>query len=138
VFDEARYSPDAMATAIQLAARRRRGLHVLVPVTVPPHLPMDAPILEEERRAQSVIDRARVAGGRRVSGHVEKVRPGGTGRRIVDEAKAIKARAIVMDLPPRRAGSSLFGKSVETVLAERPCRVIITSSRGSRPAKAAA
>jgi APA family basic amino acid/polyamine antiporter len=35
-----------------------------------------------------------------------------------------------MSLPPRRAGASLFGKTLETVLAERPCRVIIDSSRG--------
>lgn len=44
------------------------------------------------------------------------------------EAKQINARAIVMSLPPRRAGTSLFGKTLETVLAERPCRVIIESS----------
>jgi basic amino acid/polyamine antiporter, APA family len=35
-----------------------------------------------------------------------------------------------MSLPPRRAGTSLFGKTLETVLTERPCRVIIDSSRG--------
>jgi APA family basic amino acid/polyamine antiporter len=46
-----------------------------------------------------------------------------------------------MELPPRRAGKSLFGKSLETVLAERPCRVIIDSSRavdGQRPRSDAA
>jgi basic amino acid/polyamine antiporter, APA family len=138
VFDEGRYSSEAMSTAVQLAARRRRGLHVLVTVTVPPHLPLDAPMPAEERRAQGVIDRARLRGGRRVSGHMERVRPGGTGRRIVDEAKAIKARAIVMSLPPRRPGSTVFGKTLETVLAERPSRVIITSSRGTDPARVAA
>jgi APA family basic amino acid/polyamine antiporter len=58
------------------------------------------------------------------------VRPGQAGRRIVDEAREIRARAVVMSLPPRRAGMSLFGKTLETVLAERPCRVIIESSRG--------
>jgi APA family basic amino acid/polyamine antiporter len=131
VFDEGRYSSDAMSTAVQLAARRRRGIHVLVTVPVPPNLPIDAAMPDEEQRAQSVIDRARVRGGRRVSGHWEKVRPGGTGRRIVDEARRIKARVIVMGLPPRRAGTTLFGKSLETVLAERPCRVIITGSRGA-------
>jgi basic amino acid/polyamine antiporter, APA family len=137
VFDEGRYSSEAMATAVHLAARRRRGIHVLVTIPVPPNLPIDAAMPEEERRAQSVIDRARVRGGRRMSGHLEKVRPGGTGRRIVDEARTIKARAIVMGLPPRRAGATLFGKTLETVLAERPCRVIITSSQGA-PAKVAA
>jgi basic amino acid/polyamine antiporter, APA family len=130
VFDEGRYSADALATAVQLAARRRRGIHVLVPVTVPANLPIDAEMPAEEDRAQSAIDSARVRGGRRVSGHLEKVRPGGTGRLIVDEARDIKARAIVVELPPRRAGATLFGKALETVLAERPCRVIVTSARG--------
>jgi APA family basic amino acid/polyamine antiporter len=69
-----------------------------------------------------------VRGGRRVTGHWEKVRPGGAGRRIVEEAREIRARALVMSLPPRRTGSSLFGKTLETILAERPCRVIIESS----------
>ena len=137
VFDEGGYSPEAMSTAVQLAARRRRGIHVLVTVPVPPNLPIDASMPDEEQRAQTVIDRARVRGGRRVSGHWEKVRPGGTGRRIVDEARTIKARAIVMGLPPRRAGASLFGKTLETVLAERPCRVIITSSPGAASKMAA-
>jgi basic amino acid/polyamine antiporter, APA family len=131
VFDEGRYASDAMSTAVQLAARRRRGIHVLVTIPVPPNLPIDAAMPVEEQRARSVIDQARVRGGRRVSGHWEKVRPGGTGRRVVDEALTIKARAIVMAMPPRRAGTTLFGKSLETVLAERPCRVIITSSRNA-------
>jgi APA family basic amino acid/polyamine antiporter len=137
VFEEGRYSPEAMSTAVQLAARRRRGIHVLVTVAVPPNLPIDAAMPSAEQRARSAIDQARVRGGRRVSGHWEKVRPGGTGRLIVDEARAIKARAIVMSMPPRRAGKTLFGKSLETVLAERPCRVIITSSP-LEPSKVAA
>jgi basic amino acid/polyamine antiporter, APA family len=36
----------------------------------------------------------------------------------------------VMSLPPRRTGVSLFGRTLETVLTDRPCRVIIDSSRG--------
>jgi basic amino acid/polyamine antiporter, APA family len=106
-------------------------------VPVPPNLPIEAVMPMEEQRARSAIDQARVYGGRRVSGHWEKVRPGGTGRRVVDEARAIKARAIVMAMPPRRTGTTLFGKSLETVLAERPCRVIITSSQGA-PSKVTA
>jgi basic amino acid/polyamine antiporter, APA family len=128
-FEDGNYSPDAVAIAARLAARRRRGIHVLVTITVPPNSPIDAVMPEQEARAASTIDSARVRGGRRVTGHWEKVRPGQGGRRIVEEAKDIKARAIVMELPPRRAGRSLFGRSLETVLAERPCRVIIDSSR---------
>jgi basic amino acid/polyamine antiporter, APA family len=129
-FEDGNYSPEAVAIAARLAARRRRGIHVLVTITVPPNSPIDAVMPEQERKAASTIDSARVRGGRRVTGHWEKVRPGGSGRRIVEEAKDIHARAIVMPLPPRRTGKSLFGKSLETVLAERPCRVIIDSPYG--------
>jgi APA family basic amino acid/polyamine antiporter len=138
VFEDGRYAPEAISTAVQLAARRRRGIHVLVPLTVPPNLPIDASMADEEARAQTVIDSARVKGGRRVTGHWEKVRPGGAGRRIVEEAREIKARAVVMELPPRRAGATVFGKTLETVLAERPCRVILISSRSAKPARSAA
>ena len=53
----------------------------------------------------------------------------------MEEARDIEARAIVMALPPRRTGASLFGKTLETVLAERPCRVIIDSSRATARAR---
>jgi basic amino acid/polyamine antiporter, APA family len=129
-FEDGNFSLEAVSTAARLAAIRRRGIHVLVTITVPPNSPIDAPLPDEEARAASLIDQARVRGGRRVTGHWEKVRPGGAGRRIVEEAREIRARALVMSLPPRRAGASLFGKALETVLAERPCRVIIDSSRG--------
>jgi APA family basic amino acid/polyamine antiporter len=82
---------------------------------------------EEEAVAQSVIEQARIQGGRRVSGHVERIRPGQAGRRIVEEAVDMRAAAIVLALPRRVDGASLFGKTLETVLAERPCRVVIES-----------
>jgi basic amino acid/polyamine antiporter, APA family len=129
-FEDGHFSPEAVSTAARLAATRRRGIHLLVTITVPPNSPIDAPLPDMESRAASLIDSARVQGGRRVTGHWEKVRPGGAGRRIVEEAREIRARALVMSLPPRRAGASLFGKTLETVLSERPCRVIIDSSRG--------
>jgi basic amino acid/polyamine antiporter, APA family len=127
-FADNHYSPEAVSTAVRLAARRRRGIHVLVTITVPPNSPIDADMPDQEARASSMIDSARVRGGRRVTGHWEKVRPGQAGRRVVEEAKDIRARAVVMPLPPRRTGASLFGRTLETVLAERPCRVIIDSS----------
>ena len=50
----------------------------------------------------------------------------------------MRAAAIVMPLPRRVDGASLFGKTLETVLTERPCRVIIESNpdatRGGRRA----
>jgi APA family basic amino acid/polyamine antiporter len=124
--DARHYSPTTIATATKLAGRKRRGIHVLVLITVPQASPLDAELPAEEIAARAVIEQARLQGGRRVSGHVERVRPGGSGRLIADEAREMRAHALVMPLPPR-TGTTLFGKTVETVLADRPCRVIIES-----------
>src|SRR5436190_2158914 len=137
-FEEGHWSPEAIATAARLAARRRRGIHVLVLISVPANSPIDAAMPEHQARADAIIDAARIQAGRRVTGHWEKVRAGQGGRRIVDEARDIRARAIVMSLPPRRTGASLFGHTLEYVLAERPCRVIIDSSRGGQEVREAA
>ena len=132
-FEDTEYSSDAVATAVKLAARRRRGVHVVVLISVPNHLPIDASLPEQERAGEQTIESARVLGGRRVTGHLEKVRPGQGGRRIVEEAREIKARALIMALPARpRAAGSPFGRTLETVLADRPCRVIITTAPPSR------
>jgi APA family basic amino acid/polyamine antiporter len=128
-FEDGRYSGETVSTAVKLAARRRRGIHVVVTISVPANAPIDAPMPEAENRAQAAIDSARVRGGRRVTGHWEKVRAGEAGRRVVAEAKDIQATAIVMPMPPKRAGTSVFGRTLETVLAERPCRVIIDSPK---------
>jgi basic amino acid/polyamine antiporter, APA family len=123
-FDENGYVPEVMATAARLAARRRRGIHVLVTIAVPNTSPISAELPEQEASAQSIIEEAKVQAGRRVTGHWEKVRAGQTGRRIVDEAKEMRAAAIVMPMSHDGTG---FGRALATVLRERPCRVIVES-----------
>ena len=127
-FEGGEYSPTVVQTAMRLAAKRRRGIYVLVTITVPTTSSIDAPMEEAEAVAQEMIDSARVLGGRRVAGRWEKVRPGQAGRRIVDAARQLDARAIVALRPHRRPGASLFGRTLDTVLEERPCRVIIESA----------
>jgi APA family basic amino acid/polyamine antiporter len=140
--DVKHYSEGAVATAVKVAARRKRGIHVLVTIPVPASSPITAEMPEQELAAQAIIEQARLQGGRRVSGHYEKVRPGQAGRMIVNQARQMRAQAVVIPLPAR-TGGSLFGKTVETVLAERPCRVIIHSDghagdgAAARPARAA-
>ncbi|MFM8561372.1 MAG: amino acid permease [Solirubrobacterales bacterium] len=133
--DPREYSPGALATAVKIAARKRHGVHVLVPITVPSALPIDAEMPEREAAAQAIIEQACMQGGARVDGHWEKVRPGQAGNLIAREASEISAQAIVMALPPRQAGS-LFGKTLETVLEKRPCRVIIQSDPAATGARA--
>jgi basic amino acid/polyamine antiporter, APA family len=137
-FGDDAYEEQMLATAVKLAARKRRGIHVLVTITVPNSLQISASMPEAEAAADSIIEQARLQGGGRVSGHWEKVRAGQAGRRIIEEAQDMRAAAVVMGLPRRIAGSSVFGKTLETVLAERPCRVIIESQPPARPQRARA
>jgi APA family basic amino acid/polyamine antiporter len=134
---ELTYDEQIIATAVKLAARKRRGIHVLVTITVPNALEIDAAMRDAEAAADSIIEQAKLQGGGRVSGHWEKVRAGQAGRRIIEEAQDMRAAAVVLALPQRVSGLSVFGKTLETVLAERPCRVIIESRPQPKPQRKA-
>lgn len=127
--DDDPFSEEAVATANALAARRRRAIHVLSLVKVPANLPLDAGFDERDGRAQTKVEQAKLICGRRVSGHVEPVRAGQSGNAIVEEAKVIQAEAIVMPLRYRN-GSPLYGKTLQAVLAKRPCRVLVSANPG--------
>ena len=58
------YDEQMMATAVKLAARRRRGIHVLVTIIVPKALPIDAP-LRGRGVGRRLDHRAGQAAGRR-------------------------------------------------------------------------
>ncbi|HEY0317178.1 MAG TPA: amino acid permease [Solirubrobacterales bacterium] len=124
--DDETFSPEMVSTAVKLASKRRRGIHVHSMLTVPTHLPLNAEMPEQETEVQRKIEEAKLIGGQRVTGHVARVRPGQAGYSVADEAKLIKAEAIVIGL--RRRGSvPLYDKMLQTVLGERPCRVIVVS-----------
>ena len=103
--DDEAFSPEMVATAVKLASKRRRGIHVHSMLTVPTHLPLNAEMAEQEAEAQRKIEEAKLIGGQRVTGHVARVRPGQAGYSVAEEAKLIKAAAIVdrPALPRRRA-----------------------------------
>ena len=115
-----------MATAAKLTSDRRRGIHITALLTVPTHLPLESSMVEEEKRAQSKIERAKLIAGLRVSGRVERVRPGQEGYFLSRQARTSNAAAIVIGLSSR-GGVPQYGKTLETVLRERPCRVIVVS-----------
>jgi APA family basic amino acid/polyamine antiporter len=129
-FEEGTYSENAMATALKLAAHKRGEVRVISTVTVPPALELDAPLPDAEATAEAVIETARQWAGRgqRVRGRVVKVRPGEAGHRIVREAIEARSNAIVMPMPQRRPSGKTLNRTLEIVLAKRPCRVIIDST----------
>jgi basic amino acid/polyamine antiporter, APA family len=130
--DDEDFSPEMVATAVKLASKRRRGIHVHSMMTVPTNLPLNAAMPEREAEAQSKIEEAKLIGGQRVTGHVARVRPGQAGYSVADEAAEIKAEAIVVGLRYRN-GVPLYDKTLQTILGERPCRVIVVSDPTDRP-----
>ncbi len=122
------FSEEMVATAVKLASRRRRGIHVHSMLTVPTNLPLDAEMRDAEAEVQSKIEQAKLIGGQRVTGHVARVRPAQAGYSIADEAKEIDAAAIVVGMRFRN-GTPLYDKTLQTVLGERPCRVLVVSDR---------
>ena len=121
------FNEEMVATATALAARKRRAIHVVSVLVVPSNLPLDARLDTDERRAQSKVEQAKLQAGRRVSGGVVRVRPGQSAQAIVEAARDIGAAAIVMPLR-YRAGKPIYSRTLQTVLAKRPCRVIVSAS----------
>jgi basic amino acid/polyamine antiporter, APA family len=134
------FSEETVGTALALAAKRRRAIHVLSLIEVPTNVSLDAPMPAEEERARSRIEQAKLICGLRVSGQIERVRPGQAATAIIERAKEIKAAAIVMQLRYRN-GKPLYGRTLQTVLAQRPTRVIVAArpeeARGRSPVAAA-
>ncbi len=130
--DDESFSPEMVATAVKLASKRRRGIHIHSMLTVPTHLPLNAAMREQEVEAQRKIEEAKLIGGQRVTGHVARVRPGQAGYSLAQEAKLIKGAALVVGLRYRN-GMPLYSKTLQTVLGERPCRVIVVSDPTESP-----
>jgi APA family basic amino acid/polyamine antiporter len=124
--DNQPFSKQMVATAVKLASKRRRGVHIHAMITVPTNLPLDAELKQQESEAQSKIEEAKLIGGLRVTGHVDRIRPGQSGYAIAEEAREIKAAAIVVGLR-FRDGQPLYDDTLRTVLAERPTRVLVIS-----------
>jgi APA family basic amino acid/polyamine antiporter len=129
--DDEPFAEEMVATAVKLASKRRRGIHIHSMLTVPTNLPLSAEMVDGEAEAQSKIEEAKLIGGQRVTGHVERVRPGQAGYSIAEEAKLINAAAVVVGLRYRN-GLPLYDKTLQTVLGERPCRVIVVSDPSVR------
>ena len=55
------------------------------------------------------------------------MRHGQAGSAIIDAARERKAAAIVMQLR-YRGGTPLYGRTLKTVLAGRPCRVLVVGA----------
>jgi basic amino acid/polyamine antiporter, APA family len=128
-----RPSDDALDVACRLAAERGARVVAMTVVEVPRELPLDAQLPEHERIANDELDEAVAIGetyGVRVVGRL--VRGRSASAEIVREARRRDAEIIVLGSPrkslvARRRG--VFGTTVDRVMRQAPCRVMVTAIR---------
>jgi len=122
-----------MALAAELAADRGSTITAVVAIEVPPELPLEAHMLEEEGAAKRTLEAARAIGAARgVNVRTQTLRARLAGEAVVAEAEAAGADLVVLRAPRRKAlggRGRIFGKTVDHVLKHAPCRVMVAVPR---------
>jgi APA family basic amino acid/polyamine antiporter len=121
---------EMVATAVRLAQERGSEVEALYVVRVPLAKSLDAPLdaVDEERAVES-LEEARLLGedhGVVVRG--ETIRARSIGEAIVHEAAAREVDVVVLGSAPRwRRQSRFFSPTVEYVLQNAPCEVLVVA-----------
>jgi APA family basic amino acid/polyamine antiporter len=122
-------SHEAVDLAARLAAERRATIVALRVIVVPLDQPMDADMSAEEDDADRLLDEARLAAESYGVRTIDRlVRARHAGRAIVGEAQRRQAEIVVLGAP-RGRHKAIFGKTVDFVLKQAPCRVMVAAGR---------
>jgi basic amino acid/polyamine antiporter, APA family len=125
-------SEEAIVAAARLAVERRGTIVLVHVLEVPMELPLDAPLVEYEMRADELLDSAQaLVEEYGVRGIARLVRARSAGPAIVEEALRRNAELIAVGAPRGRvrASGQLFGRTADYVLKNSPVRVLLTGGR---------
>jgi nucleotide-binding universal stress UspA family protein len=131
--------PDARAVdvACQLAAERRAVVTGLAVIVVPPLLPLDARMDDEEAIARGALARAEaVADGYGVTFRRRMVRARDEASAVLEAIDELDAELVVLRPERRsRAGrtSAPFGRKLQQLLRKATCRVLLIAPRIATP-----
>ncbi len=124
-------SDDATDVACSLAAERGAQIVALHVIEIPLDQPLDADLPDAEARANRELDEAVAIGdsyGVRVVGRLLRDRSAGAA--IVEEARRRNSEIVVLGAPRQELLGSqraVFGSTVDHVLRNAPCRVMVTA-----------
>jgi len=125
-----RESEEAIDLACRLAAERRASISAVSVVQVQLELPLETRLDEEEMRADEALDAAAAIAelyGVNVTERIVRARS--PGRAIVDEAVRRHSEIIVMGAPRGGRRRGVFSDTVDFVLKNAPCRVMVAAGR---------
>jgi nucleotide-binding universal stress UspA family protein len=129
---EGEQAREAMHIAARLSTERGARIVAMRVIVVPLDLPLNVELPEQERLADRLLDEAHDIGDLYGVPVVERVvRERNAGSAIVEEANRRNAEIVVLGaprLPHRTRTSEIFGKTVDYVLRNAPCRVMIGAS----------
>jgi basic amino acid/polyamine antiporter, APA family len=118
---------EMVVLACQLATERNSAIDALYVIEVPMNLPLDAALEKERERAKQVLDRAAVIAdqfGVKMTPIVVTARQ--AGRAICEEAAARRSEVIILGAArKRRIAERVFGRTIDYVLEQAPCEVLI-------------
>jgi APA family basic amino acid/polyamine antiporter len=120
---------EMVATAVALAKERGAAVDALFVVVVGLDEPLDAPLREREEEAGASLAEAALLGEEN-GVHVEPVtvRARSLGQAIVEQATERRSDLIVVGSSPRwRRQSAFFSPTVDYVLRNAPCEVIVVA-----------
>jgi len=120
---------EMLATAVKLASEHDAEVHALHVIRVPLEEVLDAPMLDEEERAEASLAEAKLLGADfDVVVEGSTIRARALGHAIVQQAVELDADLIVMGSAPRwRRQSRFFSPTVDFVLRRAPCEVLIVA-----------
>jgi nucleotide-binding universal stress UspA family protein len=125
-------SEAAMAIACGLAAERGASVTAVAVIEVPPELPLDAHMHDEEAEAQKVLDATRaIAETYGVSSTRRLVRARASGEAVVEAAVDTDAEIVILRTvrSPSTSSRIAFGRTTRYVLEHAPCRVMVDTPR---------
>jgi len=125
-------SERAVQVACRLAAERHAAITVVTVIEVPPLLPLDARMTDEEAEARRLHDRATaIADDYGVAVVSRTVRAREAGAAILEQVEKSDAELVVLGATRKlRANkrATAFGRNVQHVLRKAPCRVLLVAA----------
>ena len=123
------FGDDVSAAAIGRAAKligKGGVIHAVFVLPVPPQLPLQEGLEQEEAHGRSVLESARIQARRAgIRIHTGVIRTRNPGAALVDEAQRLEADMIYWSTLHAPAGERRIGPTALHLLSRRPCRVII-------------
>jgi APA family basic amino acid/polyamine antiporter len=119
---------DVTAKALRSAAKLvgpQAVVDVLYLLHVPHQLSLDGPLESEEAAGRSALEAALLTGRREgIKVRTALLRTRNPGRAVVEEARRLNSEVVYMS-------TSGLDATAQYLLAERPCRIVIETSRGA-------